>query len=72
LDGLLVKHDEVGLKSLLDKLYKYRQAGLDDGGDLSEENIVFKIFRAKGDLERLKDHINKIYDKNVSIQEINP
>jgi hypothetical protein len=66
---LLAKHDEEGLKTLLDKLYKYRQAGLDKAGDLSEENIVFKIFRAKGDLDTLKDYITKIYDKEVSITE---
>lgn len=71
LTGLIAKHDEAGLKDLLDKLYKYRQAGLDKGGDLSEENIVFKIFRAAGDLDRLKDYINSIYDKEVSVDEIN-
>lgn len=72
LNALIAKHDEEGLKSLLDKLYKYRQAGLDDGGDLSEENIVFKIFRAMGDLDKLKTHIDTIYDKNISIKEISP
>jgi hypothetical protein len=70
LDVLIDKHDEPGLKNLLDKLYKYRQAGLDRGGDLSEENIVFKIFRAMGDLDRLKDYVNSVYDKNVSVNEI--
>ena len=70
LDALVVKHDEAGLKRLLEKLYKYRQAGLDDNGDLSEENIVFKIFRAKGNLDKLRDYINKFYDKEVSVNEI--
>lgn len=71
LDSLISTHDESGLKKLLDKLYKYRQAGLDTGGDLSEENIVFKIFRAKGDLDKLKDYITSVYDKEVSVKEEN-
>ena len=66
---LLSKHDETALKSLLDKLYKYRQSGLDSGGELSEENIVFKILRAHGYLEKVKDNIAKTYDKKMSVDE---
>lgn len=61
--------DVVGLKKLLDKLYKFRQAGLDKGGELSEENIVFKILRAKGHLDKIKDGMTKIYDKKMSVDE---
>ena len=61
--------DVVGLKKLLDKLYKFRQAGLDKGGELSEENIVFKILRAKGHLDKIKDGMTKIYDKKMSVKE---
>jgi hypothetical protein len=65
----LSKHDETALKSLLDKLYKYRQSGLDSGGELSEENIVFKIIRAYGYLDKIKDNIAKNYDKKMSVKE---
>ena len=64
-------NDEDSLKKLLEKLYQYRQAGLDDGGELSEENIVFKILRAFGYLDKLKDNVNKIYDKKMSVTEGN-
>ena len=63
------KHDETALKSLLDKLYKYRQSGLDKGGELSEENIVFKIIRAYGYLDKIKDNIAKNYDDKMSVKE---
>lgn len=69
INGLLKKHEENGLKKLLDKLYKFRQAGLDKGGELSEENIVFKILRAKGHLDKIKDGVAKIYDKKMSVKE---
>jgi ribosomal protein S18 acetylase RimI-like enzyme len=69
INSLVKNKDEVKLKKLLEKLYKYRQAGLDKGGELSEENIVFKILRAMGHLDKLKDGINKIYDKKMSVKE---
>jgi len=70
INSLIKEHDEAGLKKLLDKLYKFRQAGLDKGGELSEENIVFKILRAHGHLDRLKDNLAKIYDTKMSVKEI--
>lgn len=68
--NLVGNEDDTSLKKLLDKLYKYRQAGLDKAGELSEENIVFKILRAKGHLDKLKDNIAHIYDKKMSVKEI--
>jgi len=70
INSLIKDHDENGLKKLLEKLYNYRQAGLDRGGELSEENIVFKILRAHGHLDKLKNSISKIYDKKMSVKEI--
>jgi len=70
IDKLIQQHDETKLKKLLEKIYNYRQAGLDKGGELSEENIVFRILRAKGHLDRLKDSITKVYDKKMSVKEI--
>ena len=69
INSLVKKHDEAALKKLLEKLYKYRQSGLDKGGELSEENIVFKILRAYGHLDKIKDSISNIYDKKMSVKE---
>jgi len=70
IDNFVKKDNEKSLKGLLDKLYKFRQSGLDSGGELSEENIVFKILRAKGYLDKLKDNISSIYDDKASVDEI--
>jgi GNAT superfamily N-acetyltransferase len=70
INSLVKKHDEAALKKLLEKLYKYRQSGLDKGGELSEENIVFKILRAYGHLDKIKDSISNIYDKKMSVKEV--
>ena len=69
INSLVKSNDDSGLKKLLQKLYKYRQAGLDSKGEFSEENIVFKILRVAGSLDKLKDNIDKIYDKKVSVKE---
>jgi len=57
----------VKVKKYLDA---YRQYGLDTGGELSTENIVFKILRSKGIIQKLKDAIIKTYDAIISINEI--
>ena len=67
--SLVGKEDEDGLRTLLEKLYKFRQTGLDAGGELSEENIVFKALRAAGELEKIKDHVTQIYDKKMTVNE---
>ena len=69
IDELIKGESEKPLKDLLDKLNKYRQAGLDSGGELSEENIVFKMLRAKGYLDKLKQNIVNIYDDKMSVDE---
>ncbi len=70
IDDLASSRDEKGLRDLLDKLYKFRQAGLDAGGELSEENIIFKILRAHGCLDKIKDTVSSLYDKKMTVKEI--
>lgn len=69
IDSLSKGDSEKPLKDLLDKLYKFRQAGLDKGGELSEENIVFKMLRAKGYLDKIKDTVASMYDDKMSVDE---
>jgi len=46
-----------------EKLKKYRTCGLEKGGEYSDENIVFKILRRNGYIERYMDVKRKSYDK---------
>jgi predicted chitinase len=57
------------LKKYTDKIRKYRECGLEKGGEYSDENLVFKILRRNGYLDRLKDMKNKLIDKKLSINE---
>ena len=50
-----------------DKIKKMRQAGLDKAGEFSVENMVFKVLRRNGMLDRLSDIKTIAYDKLVSL-----
>lgn len=59
--------DEANL--VLDELYDMRKNGLSSGGELSEENLIFKKLRSNGLIADLRDYINKNYDKSLSLEE---
>lgn len=52
-----------------DKLKKYRTCGLEKNGEYSTENLVFKILRRNGYIEKLHDMSTKIIDKKLSMKQ---
>jgi len=67
INSALKAQDIDKLKSIVKDVYDMRQAGLDKSGELSTENLVFKILRNRNYIENLKSAINKIYDKSQSL-----
>lgn len=64
------------IEKLMDKLKAYRKAGLDDEGEFSTENLVFKVLRNTGYLEKLADLkenilVNSLTLENVSMYDAN-
>ena len=57
------------IEQLLQTIRKYRQAGLELGGEFSPENIAFKAFRTSGLLHRLRDEYNVIHSKRMSMEQ---
>lgn len=53
--------------SLAKKIKKFRQSGLEDLGEYSNENLAFKYLRNKGHIKTLYDTRNKSYDKMMSL-----
>ena len=66
---LIQTEDVEKLKDLMKSIRNYRDAGLAKGGEFSVENIVFKALRHNGDLKKMKDTINTIYDRKLSLPE---
>ena len=58
------------LKKLMKAIRNYRNVGLTKEGEFSTENLVFKALRHTGIITKLKDAINTIYDKSVSLSEL--
>jgi len=56
------------VKQTSDDIKKLRQQGLDRDGELSVENITFKILRAKGLIEQLRNHISKLKADTLSLE----
>lgn len=56
--------------SLKDKLKKYRSSGLEEGGEFSDENLVFKSLRRNGYIGKIFDFQSKYIDKSLSLEEM--
>ena len=70
IDKIIQEKNVDGLKELMTSIREYRNKGLEgETGEFSTENIVFKALRHTGMLEKLKDAVNDIYDRMVSIKE---
>jgi hypothetical protein len=57
------------IKKYRDKLKKFRTSGLSEGGEYSDENLVFKVLRRNGYIEKLINFTNKHIDKKLSLKE---
>lgn len=56
-------------EALKNKIKKYRQTGLDTGGEYSTENLVFKILRNTGYLEKMVKMKNDYLTQELSLNE---
>ena len=57
------------IQKIKDKLKKFRKCGLEDKGEFSYENLVFKFLRRNGYLGKLSELKNKITDETLSLEE---
>ena len=53
--------------NLAKKIKKFRQSGLEEAGEYSNENLTFKYLRNKEHIKTLYDTRNKSYDKMMSL-----
>ena len=57
------------VKKCKDKLKNFRNCGLEKGGEMSLENLVFKLLRRNGYVEKLYDIPTEIIDKKLSMNQ---
>ena len=55
----------------MSNIRRLRQAGLEQGGEHSVENLAFKLLRARGQIDKLRKYIDKMESASLSIGEQN-
>jgi predicted nucleotidyltransferase len=55
------------IMSAMKRLTKMRKAGLERGGELSSENLAYRVLRRTGELQSAWDTVHDIVDSNLSI-----
>lgn len=58
------------INSLKDKIKKFRSSGLEEGGEFSDENLVFKALRRNGYIGKIFDFQSEYIDKSLSLNEM--
>lgn len=55
------------IEKLKERLKTYRAIGLEDKGEFSYENLVFKFLRRNGYIQKLFDFEDEVIDRNLSL-----
>ncbi len=58
------------IEKFRDKLGKFRQSGLQLGGEFSTENLAFKLLRRAGYMDKLAKLQSAVVDKQLSVTEV--
>lgn len=72
IEAALLTKDINKLRAVKDKITKMRKAGLARAGEWSTENLVFKILRNLGLIDRLADTIRELEDQELSLEQAQP
>ena len=57
------------IESLINDLYDLRKTSIEEDGEYSIGNLIFKEFRNKGYLDNLKDRMRELINKELSLEE---
>jgi len=66
---LLLEEDSTlpQIERLIEKIKNMRKAGLERGGEMSIENIAYKLIRSAGDLQKLFNKKYELYGNSLSL-----
>ncbi len=69
IDSALKDGDSDRIQALIDKIKIMRKTGLDQHGEFGVDNIVYKVLRTQGHIQRLYDAQAEARDQELSLQE---
>lgn len=61
------KHRLIAVK---DEIARIRKTGLERGGEFSVENLTFKVLRAQGSIDKLRNAIRELEDQELSLKSL--
>lgn len=64
-------NSDIRITAILNDINRARKSGLESKGEFSAENLVYKLLRNEGIVDRLWDAKNAIDDKKLSLEGIN-
>ena len=67
---ILKSDDKSKIAAVKDEIAKIRKAGLETAGEFSVENLTFKVLRAKGLIDKLRDRIRELEDQELSLRSL--
>jgi predicted nucleotidyltransferase len=59
-------HDDGPMMAAMKRITKLRRAGLKRSGELSNENLAYRVLRRTGEIQAAWDFINRMVDKELS------
>ena len=62
-----MNRDTVGLERIIKKIRDMRSAGLEKSGEMADENIIYKVLRSEGDIQKLYDMRDNVFDVDLSL-----
>jgi len=71
IETALLSKDTTQLRKVKEKITKMRKAGLERAGEWSTENLVFKVLRNMGLIDKLNDTIKELEDEELSLEQAN-
>jgi hypothetical protein len=69
IESALLSKDIEKLRSVKDKITKMRKAGLERAGEWSVENLVFKVLRNLGFIDKITEMIRQLEDQELSLEQ---
>ena len=68
LETAMLSNDPTRLRKIKERITTMRKAGLEKAGEWSTENIVFKILRNLGIIDKLTQQIRELEDEELSLE----
>jgi hypothetical protein len=69
IESALLSKDLEKLRSVKEKITKMRRAGLERAGEWSTENLVFKVLRNLGFIDKITEMIRELEDEQLSLEQ---